>query len=96
MNNSGNVALVTLTLTAALLAGLLAITLGTDDAAAGDPALKGNNYVLLTVQSGNRPEFVCVVDMSSRRMSLYSMDPRREALDLRDRVELEQAFREER
>ncbi|MBS3734354.1 MAG: hypothetical protein KGY99_05450 [Phycisphaerae bacterium] len=91
--HSQNITLIALTLSAALLAGLLVFALNADEAEAGQAAMKGDDYMMITIRRGPRSELLCVIDMASRRMSLYEMNTARRTLDMRDRIDLEDVFR---
>lgn len=91
MRDTRNITIAVLLCSAAVLAGLLTISLTADQARADAPS-KGRDYLLLTAHATAEVEMLYMIDRGNRRLNVYRIDSRRRTLELVDTMDLERAF----
>ena len=93
MNDSRNIVLALLCVSAAVLGTLVAVTWN-DRAEATGVAAAGGEYIMFTGEVSASIDMLYVVDLTKRRMNAYHWDTRENVLSLKDQADLAKAFRE--
>jgi len=92
MKDTQNLTIVFLLVTAAVLAAILVGTYAAPSAYADSP-YKGGDYVIARGSWAETLDIIYVLDIAAKKLNVYVPDVRNNRLDVRDTVNLEQAFR---
>ena len=92
MKNTQNTTIVLLTVTAAILGGIVAGTWLDRPAQAGYVSVSKGDYIMVPYQWSDSLDLICVIDVASRRMNVYAPNQNTKALDLLQQVDLERTF----
>jgi len=92
MRNPQNVTIVLLTITAAILAAILAGAWSDRPAMAAYSSVSKGDYILVPYQWSDALDFMIVIDVAAHRMNVYVPNKTTKALDLGPQVDLERVF----
>ena len=94
MKNAQNITIVLLAVSAAILAGLLAGTVGLDRSAqAGNASNAKGDYIMVPYAWSDQLDLLVVVDVASRKMNVYFPNKTTKALEpIQPIVDLERTF----
>ena len=94
MNNPQNVTIVVLMISAAVLGGILvgSFTGATQPASAGTVSA-GGDYIAVTGSYDDYLSLLYLVDVAADKLNVYVPNEKTSTLELRDTVDLAQAFR---
>ncbi len=93
MKDTQNITIALLCVSAAVLATVLAFTYDADRASGAGVAAAAGEYVMFTGEVSSSIDMLYVIDLTKRRMNAYHWNTRTNVIDLKDRVDLGQAFR---
>ena len=94
MNDTKNITIALLCVSAAILL-TLAIIVNTDERAeAKGVSATAGEYVMFTGQVTGSTDMLYVVDLTKKRMNAYHFDPMQNVISMKDQVDLGKAFRE--
>ncbi len=93
MNNSQNVTIALLCVSAAVL-GTITVLTWTDRAEATGVAAAAGEYIMFTGEVSASIDMLYVVDLTQRKMNAYHWDTNNNVLTLNDQVDLAKAFRQ--
>jgi len=93
MKNRQNLAIAALLVTAAILCGLLIVAGNTEPAYGRAASVKGGDYVMVAGAYNQTRDLVYVINRATQEVAVYEVNLRKNAIDILDRVNLEQAFR---
>lgn len=92
MNNTQNIAIITLCVTAAILGGLV-LGVSTDKASAGQCiSASAGQFIMVPYQFDHNIDLLVVIDVSSRKMNAYRVNQQAGGVELFASVELDRAF----
>lgn len=92
MNNTQNIAIVALTISAALLGGLFLGTLGDQKAQAGYASVTKADFIMVPYAWDGTTDLLCVIDIPTRKMNVYFYNANNKSTELINSIELERAF----
>ena len=92
MNNPQNVAIVLLTVTAAILAGMLLGVWQDQSAQAAYPSVSKGDYIMVPYTWASSLDFLVVIDVSAQKMKLYTPNKTTKVLDISKDIDLERVF----
>ncbi len=93
MKDTQNITIVLLIVTAAILAGVLVVSLNSRDADAACASVKGGDYIVVTGAFNKTKDLVYVIDIGTQRMNVYGTDLRKNSIELYDAIELNKLFK---
>lgn len=92
MNDTKNVSIALLTITAVLL-GLLVMGTMRGNKAYAAAAAVGGRYVMINGQNGTYTDLIYVIDVIDQTINVYAYNRKTHLLDPADQVDLRKAFR---
>ena len=92
MNNTQNITLILLSVTAAVLAAMLIGALNSRDAYAGDTADSKGDYVAVPMMWSKNLDLLVVSDVSTRKIIVYAYNQNTKSMDIADTVDLSRVF----
>lgn len=93
MKNRKNLAIAALLVTAAILSGLLIVAGNTEPAYGRAASVKGGDYIMVAGAYSQSRDLVYVINRATREVVAYEINLQKNAIEILDRVNLEQAFR---
>lgn len=94
MNNSQNITIALLLVTAVVLGSLLVGSFSSTPAYAGSSSVKGADYILVPVEFTESSDLIVVIDVTKRRMNTYNLNRNSNSIDLvDDKMDLNKIFK---
>ena len=94
MKRSENTAIVLLMTTAAILAAvIIGGFVNAPEQAFADASTRDGDYTIATGAYDNDTDLLYVIDMAAQKLNVYVVNTQTKAIELRDKVNLRQAFR---
>lgn len=91
MKNPQNTVIVLLIVTAAILAGML-VGVWQDKAQAAYSSVSKGDYVMFTYAWQDDFDFLCIIDVATKKMKVYSINKVTKGWEVSPDVDLERAF----
>ncbi len=92
MQDTQKVAMAALCVTAAVLAAMIALTVG-DRAEAGE-SCAGGHYIMFTAQAPGATDMLFVIDRGARKMNAYGLGAPDNTITALEQIDLDRAFRD--
>ena len=94
MNDTKNITIALLCVSAAILMTLAVIVQTDQTAQAVGVSASGGEYIMFTGQVTSSTDMLYVVDVTRKRMNAYHFDTGKNVITIKDQVDLGKAFRE--
>ncbi len=94
MNDTKNITIGLLCVSAAILVTLAVIIQTGEPAGAVGVSATGGEYIMFTGQVTSSTDMLYVVDLTKKKLNAYHFDTKKNAIMLKDQVDLGKAFRE--
>ncbi|NLW85783.1 MAG: hypothetical protein GXY38_02815 [Planctomycetes bacterium] len=93
MNKPQNIAIVTLTISAVVLAAMLtASLLSNETAQAGYTSVSKGDYILVPYAWNDQRDAMCVIHIPTGKMIVYGLNVATNAIEVIDSIEMEKTF----
>jgi len=92
MRDPSSVTLAVLTVSAAVLAALVAFTWSSPSAEA-DVSAKAGEYIMFTAAVTDSTDFLYIIDLTRQQMNAYRYRTQKDVIEFVDKVDLKAAFR---
>jgi len=91
MTHNKNLAILVLSVSAAVLTAALVLTTVSDQALA-DASTRGGDYLWVAGEYSAQRDLIYIVDLAAQKMNAYAVTPQLNGLQLFDQVDLKKAF----
>ena len=93
MKDGKNVTIVMLLMSAVVLSVLASLAFHLPPAQAGNSGVRFNHYIMTPGARADSFDNIYIIDVLSKRLNVYSLDPNRKRMDLKDSLDLAKYFR---